>query len=263
MNEEMWDKKMQELPLNTPELCARADDLVAYLYREASESEAKDFEAHLQHCGSCRTELLAFGQVRRSIKEWRQPLLGSLGTPALATHPVTALSSVGATRHEPKRSAIIALREFFTLSPMWMRAATATVSVCVCALVALAIANAEFRWDASGLSFRTGMSRERVVELTKTIEVEKPVKAGYTQEELDRIVADRIRQERESFKDQQPAPAKIITTSVQPRPSTMRNSPQFSRGTTVSNPSRQAVAQRDRLDEDDMPRLYDLLGESN
>ena len=136
MNRETWDKKMQELPLNTPELCARADDLVAYLYGEANESEAKDFEAHLQHCGSCRTELLAFGQVRRSIKEWRLPFLGSLGAPALEAQSVPAFSRLGAT-HGRERSAISALREFFTLSPMWMRAATVTVSLCVCALVAL------------------------------------------------------------------------------------------------------------------------------
>lgn len=262
MNREMLDKKMQELPLNSTELCARADDLVAYLYREANESEAKDFEAHLQHCGSCRTELLAFGQVRGSINEWRQATLGSLGAPALEAQHAPALSRVGATK-ERKRSAISALREFFTLSPMWMRAATATLSVCVCALVALAVAHAEFRWDASGLSFRTGMSRERVVELTRTIEVEKPVKVGYSQEELDRIVADRVRQERESFKDQQPDPAKIITTSTQPRPSNLRNSQQFPAGTTQRNPSRQTVAQRDPLNEEDIPRLYDLLGESN
>lgn len=262
MKRETWDKKMQELPSNTPELCARADDLVAYLYKEANESEAKEFEAHLQHCGSCRAELLAFGQVRESISVWRQATLGSLGAPALADQHVPALSRVGATEGG-ERSAIRALRELFTLSPMWMRAATAVVSVCVCALVALAIAHAELRWDADGLSFRTGISRERVVELTKTIEVEKQVVVGYSQEELDRIVAERVRQERESFNDQQPPPAKIITTSVQPRPSTMRNSQQFPSGTTQRNPSRQTVAQRDPLNEEDMPRLYDLLGESN
>lgn len=262
MNGETRDKKMQELPLNTPQLCARADDLVAYLYREVNESEAQNFEAHLQRCGSCQTELLAFGQVRGSINEWRQATLGSLGAPALEAQHAPALSSVGAT-HGRARSAISALREFFTLSPMWMRAATATMSLCVCALVVLAIAHAELRWDSSGLSFRTGMSRERVVERTRTVEVEKPVKVGYSQEELDRIVADRVRQERESFKDQQPAPAQIITTSVQPRPSNMRNSQQVSGGMTPRNPSRQTVAQRDPLNEEDMPRLYDLLGESN
>ena len=265
MNEEALDKKMQELPLNTPELCARADDLVAYLYREASESEALDFEDHLQHCGSCRTELQAFGQVRLSINDWRQTFLGSLSTPAMAAHPTSAASALDAARAtgERKRSAIIALREFFTLSPMWMRAGMAIASVCICALVALAIAHAELRWDDDGFTFRTGVSRERVVELTKTVEVEKPVKVGYSQEQLDQIVAERVRQERESFKDQQPAPVKIDTTAGQPRPVIVRNSPKISSGTTVSNPSRQTVAQRDSLNEEDLPRLYDLLGEAN
>lgn len=265
MNNRDLDKTMQELPAETTEACARAEEMVAYLYLETSETEAKDFEAHVQHCSSCRTELAAFGQVRGSIAEWRRESLGSLVAPAPYANAVPSLDA--ALREQPRRrSALAALREFFALSPIWMRAATAAVMVCACALVALAVARAEVRWDTDGFAFRTGVSGERVVERTRTVEVEKPVKVGYSQEELDQIVADRIRQERESFQQQQSTrEAQIITTGMRPRATvtTARNSSPSSSGERTRNPSRQTVAQRDRLDEEDLPRLYDLLGESN
>ena len=126
MNKETWSKKMQESPADTSLSCARADDLVAYLYGEATQAEAKDFEAHAQHCDSCRMELAAFGQVRGSIREWRQLIFSS---PALADPSVT-LSHIDGAPPSRQRSALAAIREFFALSPMWMRAATVAASVC-------------------------------------------------------------------------------------------------------------------------------------
>ena len=251
---------MQEAPADTQLSCARADDLIAYLYGEASLAEAKDFEAHAQHCDSCRLELTAFGQVRGSIREWRQLIASS---PAPVDHSVTISDSADRAPSR-QRSALAAIREFFALSPMWMRAATAAVSVCVCALFIMAVAQAEVRWDSGGLSFSTSAQRERVVERTRTVEVEKPVKVGYSTEELEQLVAERVRQERELWQKQQP-PAKIINTGAPTRSTTatMRNSPQPTGNLTARNPSRQTVAQRDRSDEEDLPRLYDLLDESN
>jgi anti-sigma factor RsiW len=269
MNNRDVDKKMQEATEERSELCARAEEMVAYLYLEASQTEAKDFEAHMQHCASCRTELAAFGQVRGSIDEWRRQSLGTLGAHAFGTEAVpTALDAT--IREQPReRSALAALREFFTLSPMWMRAATAVASVCVCALVVLAVARAEVRWDTDGFSFRTGLSRERVVERTLPVEVEKPVKVGYSQEELNQIVADRIRQERESFQKQQPTQkARMTLADTRSRvamttTAAARTPPQSSSRTPARTPVRQTVAEANRLDEEDLPRLYDLLGESN
>jgi hypothetical protein len=260
MKREAWDKKMQEaVPAGGAQVCARGEELVAYLYGEASETAARNFEAHMQDCSACRTEFAAFGEVRSSINEWRQLSLGSPASAANAAHGSDAASVTQSRR----RSALAALREFFALSPMWMRAATAVTSAAVCALIALAVAHAEVRWDAGGLSFRTGVSGERVVERTRTVEVEKPVKVGLSQEEVDQIVAQRIARERESWESQRTPPARIITTGVPARQTMARNSSQPSSGFTSRNLSRQAVAQRDRLDEEDLPRLYDLLGDSN
>jgi anti-sigma factor RsiW len=263
MNKEMQDKKMQEIREERPELCARAEELVAYLYREASEAEAQEFEAHMEHCESCRTELADFAQVRGSLGEWRQHALGALGSPSLAADAAAALNPVNAAGAQARKpSALAALREFCALSPMWMRAVTAVVSVSVCALVVMMVARAEVRWDNDGLSFRTGVSAERVVERTRTVEVEKPVKVGYSKEEMDQIVEDRVRQEREAFQKRQSTQEAIINTGTRPRPTVARNSPP-SPIDRSRNPSQQTVAQRDPLSEEDLPRLYDLLGETN
>ncbi len=262
MNEERWDEKALDVSAQA-QSCPRVDDLIAYLYGEAAAAEAKDFEHHMQHCASCRTELSAFKQVRGSIIEWRQQSLGTLGSPAFGVNNARALDTTKA-RREPQRSALAALREFITLSPSWMRAATAAASVIICALAVLAVAHAEFRWDGGGLSFRTGLSRERVVERTQTVEVEKPVTVGYSQEEVERIVADRVRQERESLRDQGASQTKIATTRAVVSPNNAgRNISQPAKDSPRRTPQRQAVAQREPQEEEDIPRLYDLLGESN
>ena len=101
-------------------LCARAEDMVTYLYNESTPAEVKDFEKHVQHCSSCRSELATFGDVREAMGEWRQQALGSLTSPAIEAEAARHFAPVVAPTR--RRSALAALREFFTLSPSWMRA---------------------------------------------------------------------------------------------------------------------------------------------
>nr|MBA3767693.1 zf-HC2 domain-containing protein [Acidobacteriota bacterium] len=158
----------------TSSSCAKAEALVAYLYNEASETEAKDFERHMRTCASCEAELAAFGHVRSSIAVWRSHPLGSVEADALATAaiiPPPELPQAAVL----KPSAITALREFFALSPMWLRAATALTSLAICALVVWASA--------------------RVMEAPRVLVVEKVVEKGPTQAEVDALVAKRVREE--------------------------------------------------------------------
>ena len=106
--------------------CERASDLIAFLYDEADEREARDFRLHLQQCSSCREEVASFGDVRQSITAWRdEALAGFVST------PVTA---------QPKtKSALAALRQFFDLSPLWLKGATALAAVTFCVLAGLAV----------------------------------------------------------------------------------------------------------------------------
>jgi hypothetical protein len=124
--------------INERPVCHRAEDLVTYLYGEASEVDAKDFAVHLQQCDACRTEFGVFQQVHDSILLWRNEALGS----AFSAAAVSVESTVDSTqfvRHERKLTALAALREFFSVSPLWLRAATGFAALLLCVLGVLAI----------------------------------------------------------------------------------------------------------------------------
>ena len=112
--------------MNNSPGCERASDLIAFLYDEANESEKRDFELHLKECAGCREEVASFGVVRESITAWRDEALSGFVSTPLAT---TAT----------KKSALAALRQFFDLSPLWLKGATAIALVAFCILAALAI----------------------------------------------------------------------------------------------------------------------------
>src|SRR5687767_11968485 len=94
--------------------CGRAEQLVGYLYGEATAAERAGFERHLAACAGCRDELAAFGQVRTAVGEWRAEVLQT--APALTLSEVTGPTTRAASRPaSPPRSARAALREFFAL----------------------------------------------------------------------------------------------------------------------------------------------------
>ena len=124
--------------LNQRPVCHRAEDLVTYLYGEADEPEASDFRAHLQQCDACRNEFGMFSQVHESILGWRNEALGTSFTPAaIVTEP--AVHSTAFVSHGRKLSALAALREFFNVSPLWLRGVTAFAGLLLCALLVFAV----------------------------------------------------------------------------------------------------------------------------
>ena len=137
--------------------CERASDLIAFLYDEANESEKRDFELHLKECAGCRQEVASFGLVRESITVWRdEALSGFVSTPLAAT--------------TPKKSALAALRQFFDLSPLWLKGATAFAVLALCVLAALAIFNR--------------------AERDNTPSIAKNPDAIYTQQDVDRLLKE-------------------------------------------------------------------------
>jgi hypothetical protein len=126
---------MEEINTKT---CERVDDLVGFLYGELDELESRRFERHLHECAACETEYAAFGQIHGSLMAWRDESLG-LGRTALAATAASVAPAVTSKRM-PVKSALNALREFFALSPLWMKgaAAFATVLFCVCGVLAIA-----------------------------------------------------------------------------------------------------------------------------
>ena len=140
--------------------CGRAEQLVAYLYGESAGAAGADFERHLSACVACRDELAAYGTTRAAVADWRAELISSAPSVSLAavmrageqhapTTPVVAIA--------PRRAAWDALREFFSLTPAWLRVASAAFALAVCALAALAVLNAEVRWRDGDFAFSTGL----------------------------------------------------------------------------------------------------------
>lgn len=124
--------------INERPVCHRAEDLVTFLYNEANEADARDFANHAERCDACRAELAVFKQVHESILLWRNEALGSAFSATALPLPVT--TEAGPVPTEPRKlSALGALREFFSVSPLWLRGATAFAALMLCVLAVLAI----------------------------------------------------------------------------------------------------------------------------
>lgn len=237
-----------------PRGCGRSEELVAYLYGESTPVRAELFRRHLDACASCREELAAFGGVREGLGEWRAQVLGSL--PPLDLHE----AFTNAAPAPRGRSAAAALREFFALSPLWLRAAAAASVLAVCALAALTLARAEVRWDADGLAFRTGVAA-RVVAERAPERVPEPAHAGYTEEQVAAIVSERLAEAKARWQAEQ-AQGRVVNASAEPQPK--RKVEQRASVRTNAPRPRGAATRADARDEEaaDLPRLSDLLGGS-
>ena len=128
--------------MNERPVCHRSEDLVTYLYNEASAAEAQDFASHVETCEACRAEFAAFSQVHESILLWRNEALGSAFSPApqaVEVLPEAKTDSGQFVRHGRRLPALAALREFFSVSPLWLRGATAFAALLLCVLGVLTI----------------------------------------------------------------------------------------------------------------------------
>ena len=183
--------------INERPICHRADDLVTYLYGEANEVDAKDFAGHLQQCDACRSEFGVFEQVHDSILLWRNEALGSGFRPAAL--PVE--STVGSTQFaqpERKLTALAALREFFSVSPLWLRAATGFAALLLCVL--------------GGLTISRSWNRPVQVANAGPVKQVDPVKEPkYSQQEVDQAVQKQL--DEIAQRNNQNAPQNVLKPS--------------------------------------------------
>ena len=142
---------------------------MAFLYREMDSSETRQFESHLQACRSCREEAASFGMVRESIVSWREEVLSGF---------------VSSTATPTKRSAVAAFRQFFDLSPLWLKGAAAFAVLTFCVLVGLLYVN-----------------------IKKESPVVKNTEATYTQQEVQRLIAEALAKQPVSEKTPEPVVA--------------------------------------------------------
>ena len=143
---------------NSP-VCAEATNLIAFLYGEATDAEVRNFELHLEECQACAQELASFGLVREAIVTWRDEALSvfSATAPPVQTH---------------RKSALAAFRQFFELSPLWLKSATAFAAVVFCVLTGLAMVQ---------------ISRE-----DRSASIPAIKNSTYTQQDVDRIVNEAL-----------------------------------------------------------------------
>jgi anti-sigma factor RsiW len=209
--------------------CERASELIAFLYGEADEHEARDFRLHLQQCSGCREEVASFGDVRQSITAWRDEALAGFVSTPLTAQPMT-------------KSALAALRQFFDLSPLWLKGATALAAVTFCVLAGLAL-------------FKT--NHEPVIS--------KNPDAVYTQQDVNQAVKEALAQQaRVQPPVQTPSPENITLNSPKPKPKSSRaSSPtQFARSQRpLSKQEREQLAAELRLLSSDDDATLHLLGD--
>jgi anti-sigma factor RsiW len=233
--------------INERPVCHRAEDLVTYLYGEASEVEARDFASHLQQCDSCRSEFGGFQQVHESILHWRNEALGSALNPA-AVSVERSVASTQFVQHERKLTALAALREFFTVSPLWLRGAIGFAALLLCVLGVLTIARS---WS-------------QPVQLA--IKAEEP---KYSKEQFDQAVTKQVDQRLAQLNVPQTAPRVEAPTSDKSKNNDAqlaanRVQPKTARPRGLSRQERVQLAADLRLiprDEDELP--FGLSDEPN
>jgi Putative zinc-finger len=163
--------------------CAQQETLIDFLYGELSEVETLSFQKHLKECVACSAELAGFSEVRRSVVSWRNESLGGAGlSPAASRVPVDVV---------PQRSAVAAIREFFSLSPMWMKGAVGFAAVLFCILAVIAVSRLRENKPVT------------VVSLS----------AQPSEEQLNALVQQRVREELEKRKQAALTPAALTNDS--------------------------------------------------
>ena len=151
--------------LNT---CNFRDHLISVLYGEATDREAAEFHIHMQTCTQCQVEVRAFGEVRESIGSWKFEALSG-----------AVVTEVNVPQTPRTKSAVAALREFFDLSPLWLKGATAFATVLFCLLVVLALV--------------------RFQQPSQVTEVNQKPNAIYTAQEKDQLVQKALDQQKAEF----------------------------------------------------------------
>lgn len=214
---------MNELELSST--CERAGDLVSVLYGEANERERRNFELHMQACDDCRAAFTAFAGVRESIGEWRDEAL----TGFVSAHATTPA----------RKSATAAWRQFFDLSPLWLKGAVGFAAVAFCVLAALAV------W------------RSVPTEKPATVAETNPA-AVYTKQDLDRAVQEALATQQ---RVEEPKPANVIEPAKPRSPNVAKSEPRMRR--PFSRAEREQLAADLRLlsaeDEADLDQLEDRI----
>ena len=165
--------------------------------------------------------------VRESITAWRDEALAGF-----VSQPVTTKSN--------RKSALAALRQFFDLSPLWLKAATAFAVVVFGVLAAMAFVN---------------LQRDKVQVSSTTTTPE----ATYTQQEVDHLIQQALLKEKST---QQPQIYVDVEKSSKPKKSRNSADAQFAKSRRpLSKAEREQLAADLRLLSTDDDESLNLIGD--
>jgi len=122
----------------------RDEQLVAYLYDDIESAERTSFGAHLSICRSCQADLSALRGVRSALSAWAPP------------EPAFANRESRVPGPEPRVASPEPRARWWKEVPAWAQVAAALFVLGVSAT----IANLDVRYDRSGLTIRTGWSKQ-------------------------------------------------------------------------------------------------------
>lgn len=220
--------------------CGWCGHLIALTYGESTETETRDFEQHMKGCTDCSEDFAAFKGIRGSLLGWRQETLGFVAESQY--RPVST----------PERpSAIAAIREFFNLSPLWLKGAVVFASAVFCLLAVLAMA-------------RLGENAEPMIATGKV----------YSEAEVERLVESRTQERLQSAQANpsvNPVVNPIVADVPQDQPKAPRNIRKPVTPVLAGNSQRKPLtrAERDQLAADlrltaaEEENDIDLLGDGN
>jgi len=146
----------------------RDEALVTYLYDEGADRMAHAiFEAHLATCVRCADDLAALRGVRTQLARWSPP------EPKFAT----SWQSAGATTATPE-SAFANPKASWRDIPAWAQVAAALLFLGVSA----GVANLDVRYDAAGLTVRTGWNKPAAIVSPPAVSVGTASQAAFQQD---------------------------------------------------------------------------------
>ena len=216
--------------VNNSSNCERASDLIAFLYNEMNDQEKRDFESHLKECRTCNEEVASFGLVRQSITTWRDEVLSGFVSAPLTTKT-------------EKKSALAAFRQFFDLSPLWLKGATVFAVLVFCLLAVLATVKLQ-------------------TTDTQVSSTEQNRNTVYTEQDVERLVKEALAKQKQV---EEPAP-EIVKTLESPKPRvTVQSNQTATSRRPLSRAEREQLAAELRLlsttDDTDLHLLGDRINQ--
>ena len=157
--------------MNSQSECDRQQELVAYLYDEATAAERASFEDHLKGCDPCSAELNAFGRVRDELSTWQ-------------------VGFAPRTEWVLPRGKMEVLRELLGLFPVWTRGLAMAGVASAVVLLALSIIGTRISSNKGDWAFSFGSSEKKN---------DVAVVAGPSQQQIELLVKNAVAAEREKI----------------------------------------------------------------